>query len=365
MEYPPTEVWTKIEEDFIAAAAVLPNTQSEPGRPTKWAAKSYLAKTYLYQKKWSLANTAIDEVIGSGAYSLEPNFNEVFLPENDNGSEVVFSIQYSINDGGQNGYNGSIGDRLMPPGGPRYPAYGFLKPTQNLVNFHKTDVGGLPALSNADLTGADTVDPRLDITIGRPGIPYKDLEILYEASWARDVATYGPYAPKKRVISANHPEYLPFWPYVTSANYLVIRYADVLLWKAEASIELGNLDDGRTYINLVRNRAKTGNYIKDLTGTADAGNYLIETYNTPFSDYPEAITALRAERRIEMAHEGHRFFDLVRWGIAADVINSYISKEKDARGYLVSAAFIAGKHEYMPIPQSQIDAGKSTQNPGY
>ena len=245
-EITPTEVWTKIEEDFIAAAAILPTTQTDPGRPTKWAAKTYLAKTYLYQDKWSLADTTLDEVIASDAYSLESNFNEVFLPENDNGSEVVFSIQYSVNDGaGRNGYNGSIGDRLMPPGGPRYPGYGFLRPTQNLVNFHKTNANGLPAWSNVDLTGVDSVDPRLDVSIGRPGIPYKDLGILYESDWARDLATYGPYGPKKRVISAEHSEYLPFWPYVTSANYLVIRYADVLLWKAEASIELGNLEDGR------------------------------------------------------------------------------------------------------------------------
>ncbi|MCK5679156.1 MAG: RagB/SusD family nutrient uptake outer membrane protein, partial [Flavobacteriaceae bacterium] len=305
-------------------------------------------------------------------YVLETNFNEVFLPDNDNGSEVVFSIQYSINDGSPRNYNGSIGDRLMPPGGPRYPGYGFLRPSQNLVNSFKTDVNGLPLLDNVDITDANTVDPRLDVTVGRPGIPYKDLEIEYSDSWARDLETYGPYGPKKRVMSANDPHYLASWPYVTSSNYLIMRYADVLLWKAEALIELGDLPGGRMYINMVRDRAKTGNYIQNLNNTADAANYLIETYNT-FGSKDEAVTALRAERRLEMAHEGQRFFDLVRWGIAAEVINTYLVKEQIERGYLGGATFVAGKHEYMPIPQSQIDGGGtddggnslSTQNPGY
>lgn len=369
----PEEVWTKIEDDFNAAFSVLPDTQSDPGRPTKWAAKAYLCKTYLYQEKWTEADSAADEVIVNGGYSLLPNFNEVFLPDNDNGPEVVFAIQYSINDGSPNNYNGSIGDRLMPPGGPRYNQYGFLRPSQNLVNAFKTDATGAPLLDNVDVTETDNVDPRLDVIVGRPGIPYKDLGITYEEDWARDLATYGPYGPKKRVISANDPNYLPSWPYVTAANYHIIRYADVLLWKAEASIALDDLEAGRTYINMVRERAKTGTYIQNLEGTADAANYLIATYDTPFDTKEEAILALRTERRLEMAHEGHRFFDLVRWGIAADVINTYLEKEKIERGYLTGATFVAGKHEYMPIPQSQIDAGGTdeggnsltTQNPGY
>ncbi|OQY00309.1 MAG: RagB/SusD family nutrient uptake outer membrane protein [Bacteroidetes bacterium 4572_117] len=369
----PEQVWAKIEEDFNAAYTVLPSAQTDPGRPTKWAAKAYLSKVYLYQNKWSEASLAASDVIDNAGYSLEANFNEVFLPENDNGQEVVFSIQYSINDGSPRNYNGSIGDRLMPPGGPRYPGYGFLRPSQNLVNAFKTDVTGFPVLDNVDVTPADNVDPRLDVTVGRPGIPYKDLGIEYDASWARDLATYGPYGPKKRVMSANNPHYLASWPYVTASNYLVIRYADVLLWKAEAAIELDDLETGRTYINMVRDRARTGNYIQNLANDADAANYLVATYDVPFGSKTEAVTALRAERRVEMAHEGQRFFDLVRWGIAADVLNTYFVKEKIERGYLTGATFIAGTHEYMPIPQSQIDAGGkddsgnplSTQNPGY
>ncbi len=357
------EQWTKIENDFKAANDVLPETQNEPARPTKMAAKAYLVKCYIFQKKWSEAATKADEVINSGKYSLEPNFKDVFLAENDNGPEIIFSVQHTINDGSPRNYNGSIGDRLMAPGGP-YPGYGFLRPTQNLVDAFKTSANGLPeegTVQNID----DSVDPRIDHTLARPGIPYLDLQVY---DWTpREASVYGPYSPKKRMLSKNSPHYLPVWPYVTALNYYIIRYADVLLWRAEAAIESNDLETARTYINRVRNRAKTGGYVKRMDGTADAGNYSIDIYAQPFSSKNEATEALRTERRVEFAHEGHRFFDLVRWGIAADVMNSYFESEKQIRSHLTNAAFVEGKNEYMPIPQVQMDLsqGNMVQNPNY
>ena len=357
------EQWSKIESDFKAAANALPDTQTEPGRPTKMAAKAYLVKCYIFQKKWSEAATTADEVINSGKYSLEPNFRDVFLAENDNGPEIIFAVQHTINDGSPSNYNGSIGDRLMPPGGP-YPGYGFLRPSQNLVDAFKTGANGLPekgAVQNIE----DSVDPRIDHTLARPGIPYLDLQVY---DWTpREASVYGPYSPKKRMLSKNSPYYLPVWPYVTALNYYIIRYADVLLWRAEAAIESNDLETGRTYINRVRNRAKTGSYVKTMDGTADAGNYVIDIYTQPFSSKNEAMEALRTERRLEFAHEGHRFFDLVRWGIAADVMNSYFESEKQIRSHLTNAVFTIGKNEYQPIPQVQMDLsqGNMVQNPNY
>ena len=169
------------------------------------------------------------------------------------------------------------------------------------------------------------------------------------------------------MISKNSPYYLPSWPYVTAVNYYIIRYADLLLWKAEAAIESGDLETGRQYINEIRTRAKNGSYVQTMDGSADAGNYLINTYDIAFGSKEEALAALRTERRLEFAHEGHRFFDLVRWGIAADVMNAYFASEKLLRSHLVNASFIAGKHEYQPIPQAQIDLsqGNMVQNPDY
>lgn len=366
------EFWAKIEVDFQDAYAVLPETQSEKGRPSKYAAMAYLSKVYVFQEKWGQVLNATSDVIENGGYALMDNFEDVFLPENDNGIEIIFSIQQSINDGSPNNYNGAIGDRLLPPGGPRYPAYGFLRPSQNLINAYKTKEDGLPSLDNSQLLETDFVDPRIDHTLARPGIPYKDLEILYEASWARDLATYGPYSPKKRVLSANSPDYLLVWPYVNALNYYVIRYSDVLLWRAEALIQTNSLEEGRIFINSIRNRARNGTKVMNLNGIEMAANYFIEEYPV-FEDFDQAYTALQSERRLEFAHEGHRFFDLVRWGVAAEVINSYLAEEKNVRSYLNGINFVSNKHEYFPIPQSQVDLGGRdengnpliTQNPGY
>ena len=168
----------------------------------------------------------------------------------------------------------------------------------------------------------------------------------------REATVYGPYSPKKRIVSKNSSYYLAIWPYVNALNVYIIRYADVLLWRAEAAIELGDLATGLKYINQVRERA-----MNSQTGLYPS-----------FSDKEEAIRALRTERRLEFALEGERFFDLVRWGIASDVMNTYFEHEKTFRSHLQNARFIKGTHEYGPIPQAVIDLAKNgiiEQNPGY
>jgi hypothetical protein len=140
------------------------------------------------------------------------------------------------------------------------------------------------------------------------------------------------------------------------------------LWKAEAAIEWGNLEAGREYINQVRSRAKGSEGVKTPDGSREAASYKVEVYSAAFRSKEEAIRALRLERRLEMAHEGGRFFDLVRWGIAGQVINGYLTKEKAFRSHLQNARFTEGTHEYFPIPQAVIDLCGTEiikQNPGY
>lgn len=366
-EFTSDELWAKIESNFQAAYDGLPETQEESGRPTKTAAKAYLAKCYLFQGEWQKVIDATTEVMTSN-YGLMSDFTELFLPENDNNKEVIFAVQYSINDGQPNNYNGSIGDRLTAPGGPFYAQYGFHRPSQNLINAFKTSISGLPVNDNIDVETNDFVDPRLDVTVGRPNIPYKDLGILYEESWARDLATYGPYGPKKRIVSANSSYYVPTWPYVNALNYYIIRYAEVILWKAEAEMELGNLENARTLVNQIRQRVINSENVKSLDGTVEAANYSISTYDDAWTNPDDARAAVYLETRLELAMEGHRFFNLVRWGKAKEVIDDYLLIEKTKRTHLTNAVFVEGKNEYWPIPQRYIDGvpeGTVTQNNNY
>ena len=161
---------------------------------------------------------------------------------------------------------------------------------------------------------------------------------------------------------------------LTSAvNVSIIRFADVLLWAAECEVEVGNVDKARTFVNFVRNRAKTGRKVEvvydDIGGYVASANYLVDTYNTTWTDQATARKAVHFERRLELAMEGHRFFDLVRWGEAADFINNkYLPAEKTRLpGNLTPAInFTVNKNEYFPIPQIEIDQNPNMrQNPGY
>ena len=153
----------------------------------------------------------------------------------------------------------------------------------------------------------------------------------------------------------------------TAKNYNLIRFADVLLMAAEAEIEVGSLITAQEYMNRVRNRAaNTGSLVPNAPA-----NYQIKPYIVPFTSQAQARTAVRFERRLELAMEGHRFFDLVRWGIAAQTLNAYQTAEKVRRTYLKgSGGFTAGKNEYYPLPNRIIEIAKIagntlTQNPGY
>ncbi len=371
------QLWIKIENDFKAGISVLPSTKgTEPGRPTRFAAWAYLCKTYVFEKKWDLASAAADTVIQKGGFSLMANYGDLFLPVNDNGAEVIFAVQHSVNEAGATGsHNGSIADRLdriATPVDKAYPAaaQGFFRPSQNLVNAYKT-VKGLPANSDVIVTATDTLDTRLDYSIARINIPFFDYTTqTYQANWTRGNAVYGDFSPKKKMVSPLAKSDFDISNQgITDLNYYVIRYADVLLWKAEALIQLGDADGGVSYINQVRTRAKNSKHIQKIAPlTGDAANYNVQPYTIPFAGgATAAMAALKLERRLEFSLEGHRFFDLVRWGDAATYLNAYFTAEMVRRSHLNTAHFTAGKHEYLPIPQTEIDLSKGTltQNPGY
>jgi hypothetical protein len=232
----------------------------------------------------------------------------------------------------------------------------------------------------------DPIDPRLDFTAGRRGIPYNDWGIMPGASWLVVQAAQGPFNNKKNV-PWQKDKATTYENRRTSINYNFIRFSDVLLWAAEVEVEIGSLEKAREYVNRVRARAANPaywikTYINPATPMAgftseNAANYVIGLYNTPWTDKTFARKAVRFERKIELAMEGHRFFDLQRYdngsGYMSDVLNAYIAHENNSFDYLIlkGAKFTKGKNEIYPIPQSQIDLsmvdGKPTltQNPNY
>ena len=392
-------LWQKIEGDFQVAIDDLPPTQpGEPGRANQYAAKAYLAKALLYHAYTQDDNynvTGIDkakmqqvisltnDIINSGNYALNSDFAFNFLDGHDNSPESVFAIQYSINDGTAIGGRLSMSTSLNYfAGAPQYGCCAFHVPSQNLVNAFSTDANGLPkfnnynniALTDADLTtNGVTVDPRIDHTVGIQGHPFKyDAAVPYDHSWERLAGVYGGFGTMKELQLATCACFKKLGPfYGTSVNMDVIRYDDVLLMNAEAQIQTGNPMAALPLINEIRTRAanSTG-LLKKADGTFPS-NYKIETYqpgvNIPVWDQATAFKALQWERRLEFAMESPRFFDLVRWGVAADTLNSFFEVEKTRHSFLSSAYFTKNRDEYFPIPTEQINVtfGLYKQNKGY
>jgi len=380
--------WNKIADDFQFAVDNLPTSQPELARANKYAAEAYLAKLRLYQayeqnSSHQVTNInqtrlqqvvdLLQDVISSGKYSLSPDYADNFLPETENGPESIFAIQFTINDGTTAGRLNFEDGLNYPHGAPQYGCCGFHAASQNLVNAFTTDASGLPNFNTfnnsiADLS-AQTVDTRIDHTVGIDGHPYKyDPTKPFSNSWVRDPGVYGNFHTMKSQLLATSSSYFKLGPFMGSAkNVDVLRYDDVLLMQAEAYIELGQQDKALPLINQIRVRAaaSTGR-LKKLDGTFPS-NYNLQPY--PATNWTQAYArqALQWERRLEFATEGDRFFDLVRWGIAEKTLNDYISMEKVRRPFLNTAKFTAGRDEYLPIPQSEIlfTNGLYKQNPGY
>ncbi|TXJ23192.1 MAG: RagB/SusD family nutrient uptake outer membrane protein [Chitinophagaceae bacterium] len=395
------QLWDKIAEDFQFAIDNLPPTQPQVGRANKWAATAYLAKVRLYQAYKQDENhnvvsitperlqevvTLTDAVINSGKYSLVDIYGKKWTYGYENNSESIFAVQYSFDDGTTFG-------RIDLEHGLNYnmaPAYGccsFHPASQNLVNAFKTDmVTGLPkfeTFNNTEMKNpadfespVNTVDPRLDHTVGVISHPFKyDVGFVAQPSWARSPAVYGSFLTMKEVqLPSTNAIRKAGAFFGTAQNWDILQYNDVLLMKAEALIELGQQELARPLINQIRERAEASEaWTTYPAGHPKAGqgfsSYKIAQYdgvNLPWTK-ENARKALQWERRLEFAMESPRFFDLVRWGIAAETINAYLTVEKTRRNHLSSAVFTKGRDEYLPIPQAQIDLvdGLYTQNPKY
>lgn len=390
-------VWPKIEADLKFAIENLAPTHPDAGRANNWAAKAFLAKAYMFQHKFTDAKPLLEDIITNGVttngkkYALLQQYHDNFLPSKKNNSESVFAVQMSVKDGA-NGANGNTanGEGYAGPYGGPYPSFGFYQPSFSLVNSFKTDPQtGLPLIetfNNSDIKNdqglastdpftpyTGTVDSRLDWTVGRRGIPLLDWGVMPGRSWVRQQSVAGPYLHIKNASPQSEPGARENAS--SAVNYCMIRFADVLLWAAEVEVEVGSLSKAETYVNLIRARAANPagwvytyiddkNPLKGVTSTP-AANYKVGLYNGEFMTKGQAFSreAVRFERKLELAMENHRFFDLQRYdkgtGYMADLLNAYILHETTIPGYnfayMVGAKFTKGKNEIYPIPQAQID----------
>lgn len=399
-EFTRDEHLARIAKDLLDAAKDLPERQNEVGRVNRNIAYAYAAKVKLYQAYRQDPQThrvveidrnllkevveLIDKVQG---YDLLKDFQQLDLVAYENGAESVWAIQYSMNDGSESAGRVNWSNLLNSPGGNSpYGGDGFFLPSQDLINAYQTDENGLPEFDYQSLpdfsvvTFTDdehqtlsnethAVDPRLDFVVGRPTITWKTCTDRPCQSWVRDRGVYGHNCAKRFWVSPESTDMFKGWPWGASQlNWQIIRYADLLLWKAEALIELGqDLDLARQLINRVRERAMNSAYVKDFNDpTKDAANYKIGLYPAAGWNQDYARKALRTEMRLEKALEGERYFDLVRWGIARETMNKYFEAEKDNRVYYSGVSFNDGA-EYYPIPVAQYNfsLGRYTQNPGY
>ncbi|TBH70878.1 RagB/SusD family nutrient uptake outer membrane protein [Aquirufa nivalisilvae] len=385
------DIWPNIEADFKFAMENLPATQAQKGRATKWAAMTYLAKAYIFQKKWAAAKTLLEDVYKNSGKKLMTNYHDNYRNITNNNAESIFEVEFSVNDG-STGNNGNAGDNLNWPYSANSPGRGccgFYLPSQNLVNAFKTSDDGLPLIgAKADGT-ADTynaidlpndqgfksnqpftlmksvpVDPRLDWTVGRRGVNFLDWGVMPGYDWIRNQNYSGPYIGKKWMYyladegSSTHSTNKR----AVNNNYRLLKMSSVILWLAECEAELGNLSGAETYVNIIRNRAKNGS-VQDASVNYVVNPYPTGTFAAKGKDY--TLNAVRMESRLEFAMEGHRFFDLVRWGIAEPYLNKYLAEEavngKDMagntynkRGYLAGRKFTANKNEYFPLPNDEI-----------
>jgi starch-binding outer membrane protein, SusD/RagB family len=420
-----TDTWPQIEADFQFAIDNLPETQPQIGRANSWAAKAFLAKCYVFTYDWAKAKTLLDDIIANGQtaggkkYALNANYYDNFNAATKNNQEGVFTCQMSVNDGG--GTNGGYGEVLnfpnsAGPGG----CCGFANPSFSAANAFKVDAAGLPLLDgsfNSGLIVGDVkapylgvLDPRVDLCMGRPGIPYLDWGPVpsqgtdpTKLAWIRDITSDGYISPKKHSYAKSQQgtysstESAIFWgsTQVDANNVNIIRFADVLLWAAEAEINVGSPAQALIYVNMIRARAaNTAGWVYAGGATYNAGTGMYSPQTTPaatynikpypagaFDNLAYAINAIRFERRLELNQEGHRNFDLQRYDSdpkypqdMAATINAYLTAEKTRPTNIAnnpSTTFTKGKNELFPIPQKEVDLENNlgtinlVQNPNY
>ena len=362
-EFTRDEIFGFIKQDIKDAWNSLPETQAEEGRFGKYVAAALMAKVSAFTSDWADVIEYSDYVINSGKYELYDNFLDMSKIEFNNRKESIMAIQFSTaNNNAHINWNNLL-NTTYSEGNLFGSGDDFFLASQNLVNAFRTDDKGLPLFDTfndvkvtSDYEG--NVDPRLDFTVGRIGFPFRGH--TYNSKWCRAYDVYGEYSGKKGLIDPASPDMVQGFPWGASAlNFCLIRYADILLLKAEALIETNSsLDTARQLINMVRakaDRSIDGSYtpveLNPMKANYYVGQYPAEGWNQEY-----ARKAVRMERRLELAMEGNRWFDLVRWGNVLEVVNNYMQSEAKLRPYYEGAS-ISSDEIFLAIPLTEIQNG--------
>ena len=393
--------WDSIEEDLQFAIDNLPASRSskEPGRVHKYAAEAVLAHAYMYQNELSLARPLLDDIINSGLFELATEFYFNYDMTHENNSESIFEIQAAT--------TATAHSSIYPAGGAFFqkgPAscggWGFFQPSQCLFEAFQVTGDGLPvpeienreplahdqgiASSGTFIPTGHLLDPRVDWTIARRGIDFLEWGINPGNDWIREQYYGGPYMTKKYMHLKSEQVLNNYGTgFYNGKNYRMYRLTNILLWRAEIAVEDGDLELARSLVNQVRNRAKNSTPVMGLCTsyenlgkdpvvdwTQPAANYKIEPYpegHVAFTNKEEARKAVRMEIRLEFATEGHRFFDLRRWGIDDEVLNDYIVRDAAFRRFMTGTVYDPEKHDYWPLPRQAVEEQKGVleQDPDY
>lgn len=394
-------LWQHIVDDFKKAESLLPMTQPDKGRVDKNAATAMVAKSLLFMayeqdennQVVNINNTRLEEALTyinkltdqeGGKVGLEPDFANNFQPQYDNNTkESIWELQFSIDDGSSTGGKINRNEGLFHPWNwAGFICCGFHQISYSTANAYKTSADGVPmfdtynndaySLDNAATYFGDyTWDPRFSHTIVAPGQPFKyDQNLIFAKEAIRDAADYGYLKSQKELVRPDCGCLLYDGWQFNSMNERIIRYDEVLLWQAEILIQLGRINEALEPINKIRTRAANSTGLLHFSDGSPVMNYKIEPYQPGVNcnwTKEFALKALQWESRLELAGEGKRFFNLMRWGTLEPTMNSYINVEKGRRAYYAPAHFTSGRDEFLPIPQNQMNwaKGNYTQNAGY
>ena len=362
MVYTQDSIMRMLQADLMEAYDIMDEDAPSPARFSRYTAAALLVKISAQLSDWDNVLAYADVVINSGKYALYDNYLDMSKIDFNNQKESIIAMQCVVTtDYGQVNWSNLL-NTTYSEGNHYGTGDDFFLASQNLANCFRTDANGLPYLDESIaptdyMNGAfkGNIDPRVDFTMARIGLPFRGH--TYTRKWCRAYDTYGEFSGKKWMIDPSDERMVQGFPWgASSLNFIFLRYADILLLKAEALIETGrDLNGARLIINEIRTRAN--NSVDAYYSPVDV-NPMMSSYKC--GEYPSggwtqdyARKAVRMERRLELAMEGHRWFDLCRWGNAVEVMNKYYQTESALRAHLAGAN-LTEDEIYFPTPIAEV-----------